>query len=258
MGQTSCADGNGRIMCGAACHKLKHRIAQTDLQFCIGKCSVAILPCVRPCGSMRIPKRVETPITWSRRNAFICVAACTDADQLFDYQRHWNPYFVEGVKSMAYELWEQLGFKAPDNIICPPGNGSITLGLAQGFSELLANGEVAHLPCLLPVQPENCNPIWRKFWNVDTPFEAKETVAEGSALEYPSKCKEVVEAVRRSQGELVSVTKGYFVEPTSSAAFAGASKRIAAGKIRVGEKTLIVISGNGLKAGDKIIQYLNC
>ena len=67
-----------------------------------------------------------------------------------------------------------------------------------------------------------------------------------------------MEAVRRSQGELVSVTKGYFVEPTSSAAFAGASKRIAAGKIRVGEKTLIVISGNGLKAGDKIIQYLNC
>ena len=218
-------------MCGAACHKLKHRIAQTDLQFCIGKRSAAILPCMRPRDSMRAPKRVETPITWSRRNAFICVAACTDADQLFDYQRHWNPYFVEGVKSMAYELWEQLGFKAPDNIICPPGNGSITLGLAQGFSELLANGEVAHLPCLLPVQPENCNPIWRKFWNVDTPFEAKETVAEGSALEYPSKCKEVVEAVRRSQGELVSVTKGYFVEPTSSAAFAGASKRIAAGKI---------------------------
>lgn len=186
------------------------------------------------------------------------------------YASHnWNPYFVEGVKSMAYEIWEQLGFSAPDNIICPTGNGSIALGLAQGFSELLANGEVAHLPRLFPVQPENCNPIWRKFWNVDTPFEAKETVAEGIALEHPSKCREVVEAVRRSQGELVSVTeeeiltalkqacrKGYFVEPTSSAAFAGTSKLIAAGKISAGETTVIVISGNGLKAGDKIIQYL--
>ena len=87
MGQTSCADGNGRIMCGAACHKLKHRIAQTDLQFFIGKRSVAILPCMRPRGSMRAPKRVETPITRSSRNALIRITACTDADQFFDYQR---------------------------------------------------------------------------------------------------------------------------------------------------------------------------
>ena len=87
MGQTSCADGNGRIMCGAACHKLKHRIAQTGLQFFIGKRSAAILPCMRPRDSMRAPKRVETPITRSSRNALIRITACTDADQFFDYQR---------------------------------------------------------------------------------------------------------------------------------------------------------------------------
>ena len=87
MGQTPCTDGNGRIMCSAARHKLEHRIAQAGLQLRIGKCSVAILPCVQPRGSMRVPKRVETPITRSSRNALICITACTDADQLLKHQR---------------------------------------------------------------------------------------------------------------------------------------------------------------------------
>lgn len=186
------------------------------------------------------------------------------------YASHnWNPYFIEGVKSMAYEIWEQLDFSAPDNIVCPSGNGSIALGLAQGFSELLANDEVTHMPRLFPVQPENCNPIWRKFWNVNSPFEAEETIAEGIAMEFPSKCKEVIQAVKQSKGEMVSVKeeeilsalkqtchKGYFMEPTSSAAFAGLTKLIGSGKINAEQTTVVIISGNGLKAGEKLLRYL--
>lgn len=186
------------------------------------------------------------------------------------YASHnWNPYFVEGVKSMAYEIWEQMGFAAPDNVICPAGNGSIVLGLAQGFSELLNSGEISRLPRIFGVQPENCNPLYRQFTGETEPFHAVATVAEGIATEFPSKRGEVMEAIGRSGGELLSVTedeilaalkqvcaKGYFTEPTSSAAFAGASKLIASGTVKPEEATVIVISGNGLKASEKILQYL--
>lgn len=196
-------------------------------------------------------------------------AAQTGAEGVYA-SHNWNPYFVEGVKSMAYEIWEQLGFKAPDNIVCPTGNGSIALGLEQGFSELLANGEVEHLPRIFGVQPENCNPIYRKFHGESNEFEATATIAEGIALKFSSKRDEVVEAVQKSNGEMVAVAeseilaalkqvcaKGYYIEPTSCATFAGASKLMNAGKIDPNQTTVIVISGNGLKASEKIAHYLN-
>lgn len=186
------------------------------------------------------------------------------------YASHnWNPYFIEGVKSMAYEIWEQLGYSAPDNIVCPVGNGSIALGLFQGFQKLLYNSEVSHLPKIYGVQPHNCNTIYRKFHGQDEEFEAEPTIAEGIALKFSSKCGEVVEVIRCSKGELIEVTeeeiikalqkiskKGYFIEPTSSAAFAGMSQLIEQKKIEKYELTVVIISGNGLKASDKILYLL--
>ena len=187
------------------------------------------------------------------------------------YASHnWNPYFIEGVKSIAYEIWEQLGFVAPDNIICPVGNGSIALGLVQGFQELLDNSEVKSLPKVYGVEPHNSNGIYRKFYGLDEDFQAEPTIAEGIALRYSSKGDEVVKAIVQSKGEMVEVKegeiiealikiskKGYFIEPTSAAAFAGASNLIKKGKLAGNENTVIIISGNGLKASDKVLQYLS-
>lgn len=186
------------------------------------------------------------------------------------YASHnWNPYFVEGVKSMAYEIWEQSGFTAPDNIVVPTGNGSIPCGLEQGFRELMESGEIDHMPRICGVQPENCNPIYRKFHGEADEFEASATIAEGIALKFSSHRDEVVEAVRRSEGTMVSVTedeilqalkkimkKGFYIEPTSCATFAGATSLIKDGFIKQDQKTVIVISGNGLKASEKIFHYL--
>lgn len=186
------------------------------------------------------------------------------------YASHnWNPYFVEGIKSMAYEIWEQLGFMAPEHIICPIGNGSIALGLEQGFRELIQNGEISRLPKIYGVQPENCNPIYRKFHNENGEFDAVETMAEGIALKFSSRCDEVAEAVKKTGGSMVAVRedeiltamkkisrKGYYMEPTSCAAFAGASKLIKEDVIGNNEMIVIVITGSGLKANEKIFHYL--
>ncbi|MDR7870804.1 MAG: threonine synthase [Tissierellaceae bacterium] len=196
-------------------------------------------------------------------------AAQSDIEGVYA-SHNWNPYFIEGVKSIAYELWEQFNFSAPDNIIVPTGNGSLPLALEQGFQELLKNGEVKHLPKIYGIQTQNCNPIYRKFHGLSEVFDAEPTVGEGIALKFSSHIDEVIKAIQVSKGNVLEVTeeeilqalrnickKGYFIEPTSATAFAGASKLIKDGIINSSETTVIVISGNGLKASNKILKYIN-
>lgn len=187
------------------------------------------------------------------------------------YASHnWNPYFIEGVKSIAYEIWEQLDFSAPDNIVVPSGNGSLPLALEQGFRELLLNGEIDHMPRIYGIQAENCNPVYRKFHGLPEEFDAKPTIGEGIALKISSHSEHVVEAIRSSKGDMLDVTedeilqglksmlkKGYFIEPTSATAFAGVTKLINGEKIDPIDTTVVIISGNGLKASDKILKYIN-
>lgn len=187
------------------------------------------------------------------------------------YASHnWNPYFVEGVKSLAYEIWEQLGFKSPDNIICPIGNGSIAAGLEQGFRELLENKEVTSYPKIYGVQAKNANSMYRKFYGESLEYDSDETIAEGIALKNSSKSDEVVEALKATNGKMIDVSEveilealkqiselGYYIEPTSAATFAGVSQLIKNKEISKKDKTVVINTGNGLKASEKIIEYLN-
>jgi len=65
----------------------------------------------------------------------------------------------QGTKTLAYELWEDLGFRAPQHVILPCGAGSTVLGCDLGFSELLSAGEISRLPRLWAAQPLRCSPI---------------------------------------------------------------------------------------------------
>ncbi|OEV19743.1 pyridoxal-5'-phosphate-dependent protein subunit beta, partial [Streptomyces nanshensis] len=76
---------------------------------------------------------------------------------------NWHPYFLEGTKTLAYEIWEDLGFRAPDAVVTVAGAGSTVLGCDLGFGELLAAGRIAALPRLLVAQPANCAPLHAAF-----------------------------------------------------------------------------------------------
>ena len=190
------------------------------------------------------------------------------AARIFYASHNWQPFFLQGTKTLAYELWEDLGFHAPDNVIIPTGAGSNVLGCDIGFGELMRSGEIARLPRLFAVQPENCAPIHASFsagTDARLPFEPKPTIAEGTAIAHPVRLKEVLDAIRRSSGATVAVsedaivaalhelaTDGLYAEPTSAAAAAALSQLIAAGTIRAGETTVVVLTGTGLKATQRI------
>lgn len=195
------------------------------------------------------------------------------AAQKFDkaYAGHnWHPLFTEGTKSIAYELWEQNNFKEPENIIVPCGAGSLVLGLIKGFTELLESGEIKKLPKIFAVQPANCNPVYRMFKGINEDFIPEPTIAEGTSISEPVKAAEISEGIKLSEGAVLSVKeeeikealkfilkKGYYIEPTSAAAVAGALQLMEKGILKESDEIIIVISGNGLKSGERIQEILN-
>jgi threonine synthase len=200
-------------------------------------------------------------------------AALAMSREIFYASHNWQPFFAEGTKTLAYELWEQLGFRAPDNVVMPVGYGANVLGCDRGFSELLRNREIERMPRLYGVQAANCAPYHAAFRaGVEhfVPVSVSATVAEGIASSKPTRMHEVLAPVRASGGEIVAVTedeivralgalarKGFYVEPTSAAAAAGLSQLIARGAIKQGETTVLVLTGTGLKASETIGRLLN-
>ena len=94
-------------------------------------------------------------------------AALQAAERIFYASHNWHPYFLQGTKTLAYELWEDLGFKAPDNVIVPCGAGSNVLGCGIGFGELLRAGQIDRMPRIFGAQPANCAPIARAFLELE-------------------------------------------------------------------------------------------
>jgi threonine synthase len=200
-------------------------------------------------------------------------AAIRVSTEIFYASHNWQPFFVEGTKTLAYELWEQLGFRAPDNVIVPLGYGSNILGCERGFAELVRNGEIARMPRLFGVQAANCAPYYEAYKAGVAhlvPTTISSTVAEGIASSKPTRVRDVLAAVRDSGGAIAAVSEeeivaalgtlarfGLYVEPTSAAAAAGLTQLIAAGAIKRGGTTVLVLTGSGLKASEHIGQLLN-
>jgi threonine synthase len=199
-------------------------------------------------------------------------AALAMSREIFYASHNWQPFFAEGTKTLAYELWEQLGFRAPDNVVVPVGYGANVLGCDRGFSELLRNGEISRMPRLFGVQAANCAPYYAAFragMEHFVPVSVAPTIAEGIASSKPTRMREVLSPVRASRGEIVAVSEdeivaalemlaraGYYVEPTSAAAAAGLSQLIARGVVKKGETTVLVLTGSGLKASAQVGELL--
>jgi threonine synthase len=209
--------------------------------------------------------RVE-PIPGSRQD--VADKALRTAASIFYASHNWQPFFIEGTKTLAFELWEQLGFQVPDNIVVPAGYGSNVLGCARGFAELHAAGEIDRAPRLFAVQAENCAPFlaaWQAGKDALVPFDVTPTVADGIASQRPVRMQEVLRAVRESGGAVVGAAeaeiadalrtlgrRGLFVEPTSATAIVALSHLIASGAIHRDRTTVVILTGNGLKAAPVI------
>ena len=199
--------------------------------------------------------------------------AVLEAAETTYYASHnWNPFFLEGTKTVAFEIAEQLGWRAPDHVICPIGFGSVYLGLYIGFGELYAGGVVEKIPRLLGVQSAACPPIYTAY-NEDEKIkplrQTHETLAEGIAAEYPIRGEMIMEARRETDGAFTIVSeedikvgvrilaaKGVYVEPTSAVPVKAFDRFVGLGIIRQGEVVISILTGSGLKATDKLMKMM--
>jgi threonine synthase len=195
-------------------------------------------------------------------------AAVRQAAAIFYAGHNWQPFFLQGTKTLAYELWEDLKFNAPNNVIIPTGAGSNVLGCDLGFGELLCRGEIARLPRLFAAQPEGCAPLHASFMAGSddlTAVEIRPTIAEGASIASPMRAREVLAALRRSGGATVAISEpeieaalfelgriGLYAEPTSALAAAAFTKLMESGIIQPTETTVVVLTGSGLKTTRRI------
>ncbi|TFC28820.1 pyridoxal-phosphate dependent enzyme [Cryobacterium sp. TMT1-3] len=153
------------------------------------------------------------------------------------YASHvYHPYFLHGVKTYGYEIWEQRGRSLPETVVVPVGNGTLLLGCYLAFRELVAAGLAERMPRLCAVQASACSPLEQAMaQGLDAPVAVQSgaTIAEGIAIAAPPRGKQILAAVRATGGTIISVTdrqtaaarqeladEGLFVEPTSAVSFA--------------------------------------
>jgi len=192
------------------------------------------------------------------------------AEKAYYASHSWNPFFFQGTKTFAYEVAEQLGWKAPDAVVLPVGNGTLLLGAYIGFNDLLHARIIEKMPAIIAVQAENCAPLYSAFTHdLDgvPKVITKETIADGIAIAEPVRGREIVAAVRKSLGTFVTVSeeeirrallelglRGYYVEPTSAATIAGLKKYLKV--LPPGELVVSTLTGSGLKETERIAEIL--
>ena len=186
-----------------------------------------------------------------------------------------RPYYVEGSKTLAYEVAEQLGWEIPDNLIIPVGSGAMLNAICKGFEELHSLGLIDSPKGMkiIAAQPHGCAPVVDAFKrNSDEviPVERPETIAKSLAIGDPGDGAYVLKRLKQYNGIaeeandaeicdsilLLARTEGIFTEPAGGVSVAVLRKIVEEGKIAKDESTVCYVTGNGLKTTEAIIGLL--
>ena len=175
----------------------------------------------------------------------------------------YNPYFLEGLKTIAFELYESM--RVPDKIIVPVGSGGILTAIYKGFKELKQLKVIDRLPVMVGVQARACAPIadaWKTGDEIK-PVEKANTIASAIMVKAPMNGETAIASVDESGGEFVKVDdlqmikaikdlgkEGVFAEPAAAAPLA-ALKKIDYAK---DDKVALIITGNGLKDAEEVVR----
>ncbi|WP_238026017.1 MULTISPECIES: threonine synthase [Metallosphaera] len=181
----------------------------------------------------------------------------------------FNPWRLEGQKTIAYEIAEEIG--VPDYVFVPVGNAGNIYAIWKGFTELRDAGVIDRVPKMVGVQAEGASPIARAILNnQDVPqfVENPETVATAIRIGKPVNWKKAMKAIRESQGTAIYVSdneiveaqrelarrEGVGAEPASVASFAGYKKALEHGLLDRTSKTVMILTGHALKDPDSMIK----
>ena len=184
-------------------------------------------------------------------------------------------YYIEGSKTLAFEVAEQLEWNVPDQLIIPVGSGAMLNAICKGFEELqtvsLLN-DVSNMS-IIAAQPHGCAPIvdaFKKKSKEIVPVENPDTIAKSLAIGDPGDGRYVLKRLQQYNGYaeesnnkeildailLLAQTEGVFTEPAGGVSVAILKKMVEDGKIDKNDTTICYVTGNGLKATEALIEVL--
>ena len=185
----------------------------------------------------------------------------------------FNPYQVEGPKTLVYELYEQTGWEGVDSIFVPTGSGCLLTGVWKGLQDLKALDLLKSFPRIMAVQPEGNRALVKAIQDgtgmdglVPEPYP--KSVAGGLLDPYPWDGDAAIAGVRKTRGSGVSVSdreilrsvrelaayEGIFAEPSGAAGLAGLKKLLAEGKVGADERVGVLVTGSGLKEPERAVE----
>ena len=200
------------------------------------------------------------PIEGSREATAEAALVAASAPNAFYASHVYNPLFFEGTKTYLFEMYEQCAGELPENIVVPVGNGTLLLGICLGLEALSSAGRLSRTPRLIAVQAANCAPLMAASSRGDLdvpPVVNTGTLAEGIAIAAPQRGHEILTALDRWGGQIVTANEeeilamhgrlastGLHVEHTAAATFAAFQQH----RNRFPGSAVIPVCGAGIKS----------
>ena len=184
-----------------------------------------------------------------------------------------RPYYAEGSKSLAYETVEQLGWKAPDQVVIPIASGSLLTKIWKGLHELHQLGFIDPVTTKLHgAQAEGCSPVATAFKRGVDFFKPVKpnTIAKSLAIGNPADGYYAIKATNESAGSMdfvsddeivdgiktLAQTEGIFAETAGGVTIGVLKKLVKNGLIKKGDVTVAYVTGNGLKTQEAIAEFV--
>jgi threonine synthase len=201
------------------------------------------------------------PVRGTYDDAFDLTMKISDKYGFYNRNTAYNPLTIEGKKSVAFELFRQLGHLVPDRIFIPVGDGVIFAGVCKGFEDLLKLGIIDRMPVLVAVQAQGSSNLIDNLDRDAFVASHSKTIADSISVDVPRCFHMTAGYMKEYHGELVAVSDqeilnasvrlsgstGIFAEPAAAAAYAGMLKYHHTGLIPAGTKNVVLLTGSGLK-----------
>lgn len=173
----------------------------------------------------------------------------------------WHPIFRDGIKTLSYEIVEQLNWSSPDFVYLPVSAGTLLIGVIEGFKNLLESNVIEKYPKIVACQTEQVSPLYHRMRKIlYNPPKNITSIADALVSINPPLLNLMERKINEVNGDSEIVNEaqiyssfaelaksGFFVEPSSAVAFAAYKKQLEEGKVSKSDKVVIVLTGSGLK-----------
>ncbi|MEM4701386.1 MAG: pyridoxal-phosphate dependent enzyme [Candidatus Bathyarchaeia archaeon] len=176
-----------------------------------------------------------------------------------------HPIFRDGIRSLAYEIAEQFEWKVPERVYLPVSAGTLLLGVISGFKHLMDSGTIKEKPKIVACQTRQVSPLYHRFKGLPYhPPEKVTSIADALVSTNPPLLELMHRELDNFGGDAVMVEEheilqafkelagaGFYVEPSSAVAYAAYQKQLQVGEVSREERTVVVLTGMGLKTALK-------